>query len=64
MHIDPYTLQRDGTKITDFKKCDFQNMNAYIIAEKEKKKSMSKEEKKAEKERITAEEEKCGDWGI
>ena len=64
MQVNTHGLQEDGTKITDFNKCDFQHMHAYITAEKEKKKSMSKEEKKAEKERITAEEEKCGDWGI
>src|ERR1700761_8983986 len=45
MQVNTHGLQEDGTKITDFNKCDFQHMHAYITAEKEKKKSMSKDEK-------------------
>ncbi len=44
--------------ITEFEKCDFRNIHDHINAEKQRKKNMSKEEKKAEKERVEKEEEK------
>jgi DNA topoisomerase-1 len=39
--------QRDGTKITDFSKCDFTPMFEYFQAERERKKGMTKAEKDA-----------------
>lgn len=39
--------QRDGTKIKEFTKCDFQPIFDYFEIEREKKKSLTKEEKKA-----------------
>jgi hypothetical protein len=44
--------------VTDFTKCNFTPMHNYITAEKDKKKAWTKDQKKAEKERVMAEEEK------
>jgi DNA topoisomerase IB len=38
--------QRDGTKITDFKRCDFRPMYEYFETERAKKKALSSAEKK------------------
>nr|CAD2182878.1 unnamed protein product [Meloidogyne enterolobii] len=40
----------ERSTITDLKKCDFRDINAYFLSETEKRKARSKEEKKAEKE--------------
>ncbi|TIC65546.1 putative DNA topoisomerase [Wallemia mellicola] len=40
----------DGTKIQEFEKCDFQPIKDYLDQEKEKKKAMTRDEKKAAKE--------------
>lgn len=41
------TLQKEGIKIKTLEKCDFKPMYEYFESEREKKKAMSREEKKA-----------------
>lgn len=51
-HSDVYhskadAAQKEGTKVKDLEKCDFRPMFEHFESEKEKKRSMSKDEKKA-----------------
>ena len=40
-------VQKEGIKVTSLEKCDFRPMYEHFEREREKKKAMSKEEKKA-----------------
>lgn len=52
-------MQKEGTKVKDLEKCDFRPMFEHFESEKEKKRAMSKDEKKASVIRQTPVSERC-----